>query len=149
MQVTRKADMCAPRQAQGICAINNYIYCVCGINANEAYNSVERYDTLTNKWEMLEEKYPKQSFSMSCIPIKKRFIYTFGEAGFSNAHLSTKTDNFYKLDTFQLSRGWETVILRNPFNFIGCQYGVVPLDDYCNRNVGDISEVLIFGGIGR
>ena len=47
-KVTRKADMCVARQAQGICAINNYIYCVGGISQQEAYNTVERYDTLTD-----------------------------------------------------------------------------------------------------
>ena len=47
-KVTRKADMLVPRQAQGICAINNYIYCVCGITQHEAYDTVERYDTLTD-----------------------------------------------------------------------------------------------------
>ena len=118
--MTRKTDMCYPRQAQGICAINNYVYCVCGISADEAYDHVERYDTLTDKWELLDEKYPKASFSMSCIPIKKRYIYTFGEAGYDGAYASQKTDNFYKLDTFQLSKGWESITLTNPFNFIGC-----------------------------
>ena len=98
---------------------------------------------------MLEEKYPKQSFSMACIPIKKRYIYTFGEAAYDNQPTSKKVDKFYKLDTFHLSHGWETVILDNPFNFIGCQYGVVPLNDYSNRLGVDVSEVLIFGGIGR
>ena len=98
---------------------------------------------------MLEEKYPKQSFSMACLPIKKRYIYTFGEAAYDTQYASSQTDTFYKLDTFHLARGWETVTLKNPFNFIGCQYGVIPLDDYSERNVGDISEVLIFGGIGR
>ena len=77
-KVTRRADMIKPRQAQGICAINNHIYCVCGISSDEAYNHIERYDILTDKWELLEEKYPKYAFAISCIPIKRRFIYTFG-----------------------------------------------------------------------
>ena len=80
--VTRKADLSVPRQAHGICAINNYVYCVCGISQEDAYDTVERYDTLTDKWETLEEKYPKKSFAMACIPIKKRYIYTFGEAAY-------------------------------------------------------------------
>ena len=122
---------------------------MCGISADEAYDHVERYDTLTDRWEVLEEKYPKPSFSMACIPIKKRYIYTFGEAGYNAIYTSTKTDNFYKLDTFHLSKGWESITINNPFNFTGCQYGVVPLNDYYNRKIGDISEVLIFGGIGR
>ena len=57
---------------------------------------------------------------MACIPIKKRYIYTFGEAGYEGVYQSVKTDNFYKLDTFQLSKGWESITLVNPFNFIGC-----------------------------
>ena len=58
--VELRANMNVGRQAQGICAINNFIYCVAGINRERMYDSVERYNTLTDVWEILEDaKYPK------------------------------------------------------------------------------------------
>ena len=83
-RVELRANMNVGRQAQGICAINNYIYCVAGINKDVMFDSVERYNTLTDVWEILEEaKYPKKAFSMSLIPVQKRFIYSIGEASYS------------------------------------------------------------------
>ena len=44
-----------PRQAFGVCAINNYIYCLGGINKGQVYNSMERFDTIKNKWTVIQE----------------------------------------------------------------------------------------------
>ena len=61
--------------------------------------------------------------------------------------LDKKFETIFKLDTFKLEHGWESVKISNPRNFQGCQYGVVPLVDF-NSKGKDVSEILIFGGIG-
>ena len=50
-----RASMLRPRQAFGICAVNNYIYVGGGVVGSSSYaNDTQRYNVLTDSWENLE-----------------------------------------------------------------------------------------------
>lgn len=80
---------------------------------------------------------------MSLAPLKKRWIYSFGDGNYENGTSTPYTEEkFRRLDTTILSLGWDQLTLPNPSLVNGCQYGVVPLGAD-----GDSFEFLIFGGI--
>jgi hypothetical protein len=103
--VQRKADMMKPRQAFGICAMNNYIYIGGGVRTKDIFiKSVERYDLLKDQWEALPQcDFPKRIFGMTFLAVRRRYIYSFGEAGESTR---SSEEPFYKLDTLNLAIGW-------------------------------------------
>ena len=138
-QVKRMANMGVARQAHGICHIGNFIYVVGGLSDdNVCLSSVERYDIRTNKWQLIKADLSTPSYAMTLTAVKQRYIYSFG-----SHDLSYKEEVFRRLDTQNLSRGWEQIYLPNPSLVNGCQYGVVLLESSKN----DMVEFLVFGGI--
>jgi len=120
------------------------VYVVGGLCGREYLRAVERYDILSDVWVELDEAALAQpSFAMTLAPLKKRYIYSFGD-GNHNTNPSTpySQETFKRLDTKKLSLGWDQLTLPNPSLVNGCQYGVVPLG-----SDGEVFEFLIFGGI--
>ncbi len=75
-----RANMLRPRQAFGICAVNNYIYIGGGVTSSGSYTwTTDRYNVLTDEWQTLDScKFPEALFANSFVAIRKRFIYQFG-----------------------------------------------------------------------
>lgn len=77
LTVHSKANMLRPRQAFGLCAVNNYIYVGGGVTKSNAYTwTTDRYDVINDTWENLKQcNFPEALFANSFIAIRKRFIY--------------------------------------------------------------------------
>jgi hypothetical protein len=81
--VKRCADLNQARQAQGICSIGNFVYVAGGITEiDEALRTCERYNTLTDVWEVLPCDLPFNVFSVSLVTASKRYIYGLGVANY-------------------------------------------------------------------
>ena len=78
--VHTRANMLRPRQAFGLCAVNNFIYVGGGVTASSEYTrSTDRYNVLNDTWENLKQcNFPEALFANSFIAIRKRFIYQLG-----------------------------------------------------------------------
>ena len=61
---------------------------------------MERYDSIYDKWTILPEaRFPKKAFSMCLVVVKKRYIYSIGEADQYMYYGKPPDDSLYKLDT--------------------------------------------------
>ena len=80
LTVYARASMLRPRQAFGICAVNNFIYVGGGVTSSGTYTwTTDRYDVLNDSWQTLDScKFPEALFANSLVAIRKRFIYQFG-----------------------------------------------------------------------
>jgi len=80
LTVYARANMLRPRQAFGICAVNNFIYVGGGLTSSGTYTlTTDRYDVLNDSWQTLDScKFPEALFANSLVAIRKRFIYQFG-----------------------------------------------------------------------
>ena len=80
LTVHARASMLRPRQAFGICAVNNFIYVGGGVTSSGTYTwTTDRYDVLNDSWQTLDScKFPEALFANSLVAIRKRFIYQFG-----------------------------------------------------------------------
>ena len=148
----RRADMLVPKQAFGVCALSNYIYVGGGVMDNSTYlKCVQRYDLLKDEWEALSDcDLPKEMFAMTFLAVRRRYIYSFGESQrFFYTDKAYDFETFYKLDTANLSLGWQVTKVNSPYKFIGCQYGILPLRDIQDWRGTDISQFLVFGGISQ
>ena len=53
--VEKKANMLLPRQAFGLCAVNNFIFVGgCVVGEDQYTSTCDRYDVLTDKWKKLD-----------------------------------------------------------------------------------------------
>ena len=97
--------------------MNNYIYVGGGVvDNNEQNNTVERYDLLSDSWECLPScKLPRRMFAMTFLAVRKRYIYSFGEARSVFIEKSRDVETFYKLDTLNLSQGWLKKEVKSPY----------------------------------
>lgn len=146
--------MIKPRQAFGLCAVNNFIYVAGGASVGEYEKTTERYDVLNDSWEILKScKLPMRMFAQSFITFKKRFIYAFGYSS-GDGHKMNKLklggsdkELILKLDTFFLDKGWQILILKSKDVPDGCQYGVLPLSNFSDWRGNSKSEMIIFGGL--
>lgn len=125
------------RWAFGMCSIGNLIYVVggrhgfCyGVSTYNFINTCETYDVLADKWNYLPSSanLPQMLCGMAVEAFNKRFLYAFGGVNdFGQTLLDYDKEMFMRLDTYCLSKGWETVVLKNPSLINGCFYGVIPL----------------------
>jgi len=74
-------------------------------------------------------KLPDPSFSMSLIPVRKRWIYSFGDG----RHMDGGVQLPYNLEKFlrydlSYKKSWDKIVINNPSLVNGCQYGVLPLN---------------------
>jgi hypothetical protein len=89
------------RVSFGACVINNFIYAAGGMSTGrEVLSSIERYDILTDKWEMLKgANLPLASYSMCFYPVRQRLIYMFGDM---DKHRNKEMETIYRLDTYAI-----------------------------------------------
>lgn len=88
-------DIKKARSAFGICAINQFIYCVGGsAGGGELLKSCERYDVINDNWEDMPE-LPIHLIALTAISVKNRFIYVVG--GFSYFSSYSKDHQYLKL----------------------------------------------------
>lgn len=122
--VYARANMLRPRQAFGLCAVNNFIYVGGGVSGgNSKYTwTTDRYDVLNDTWENLKQcNFPEAIFANSFIAIRKRFIYQLGfSAPFSKSLHKPNTELVFRLDTFNLDAGWTSFVIKNPIAPCGC-----------------------------
>ena len=105
LTVYARASMLMPRQAFGICAVNNFIYVGGGVTSSGSYTrTTDRYDVLNDSWQTLDScKFPEALFANSLVAIRKRFIYQFGfSAPYSLSLSKPYTELIFRLDTFNL-----------------------------------------------
>ena len=72
------ASMGQQRFAFGVCHFGNFIYSLGGaFDSSIPHNSCERYNIKENTWEEIAP-LPSKRYAMSCIILKKRYIYAVG-----------------------------------------------------------------------
>ena len=103
------------RSAFGIATIGHKIYVAGGAAITRGYvPSVEVYNILLDKWTtciqwMLPDRH---SQALTCVSVKKRYIFGFGGWDKDNTSVGRGIDRFLRLDT-QKPAGWESLILPN------------------------------------
>ena len=66
----------------------------------EVLSNVERYDILSDKWEILKgADLPLASYSMCFYPVRQRLIYMFGDM---DKHRNKEMETIYRLDTYAI-----------------------------------------------
>ena len=104
--------------------------------------TVERYDLLTDSWEIVHEMtLPMPLFSLNVFVVDRK-IYL---AGAMVVDRVKKSESILCLDTRDMTGGWSSFDLDIEADFgKGCQYGMLPLGD---SKHGDKTWLLLFGGL--
>jgi N-acetylneuraminic acid mutarotase len=138
--------MHAGRTGFSICAIGHYIYVMGGADQNLdfALYSTDKYCVLNCKWTKLSCQIPIQFVvQMTAVPIKGRYIYTFGGCDEMITPPKHNIEHFLRLDT--VKEKWESLRMENPDETNGFMVGAIPLgalDDH-------MFEFVVFGGVNN
>lgn len=125
-KVTQKSDLNVGRQAFGICSLGNHILVAGGGSASGNLDSCELYDIERDQWQVLDEaKLPYTCFAMNLLTVHKRYVFGFG---MMTRDIVQETQDFLRLDTWNISKGWEIIPIKSELPKIGCQYGFFPLE---------------------
>lgn len=74
-------DMSIPRQAHGMCKVNDFIYCCAGLDGGfDILNSCERYSLVSKRWTSDVPAMENKKFSMTMMVMDKTWLYSFGGA---------------------------------------------------------------------
>ena len=144
--------MLLPRQAFGLCAVNNFIFVGGGVVGEDQYTSTcDRYDVLTDKWKKLDCcNVPARMYAQTFLAIRSRFIYSFGYSSPYKLKFEKKEHEvILKLDTLNIQAGWSYIRVSCSFAPIGCQYGILPLTNIRGWRGNDTSTLIIFGGLNE
>ena len=127
--VKQRSSMNQGRYANGACNIGALIYVLGGKNFdNQIIESCEVYNVSTDKWNKIPDV--RHCSSMTTIAVRKRYLFGFG-CFYTSHNLRDKTiERFFRLDSYKLQKGWQTIKLANPFTVNGFQYGVIPLTSH-------------------
>jgi hypothetical protein len=137
------------RSAFGVVSIGHKIYVAGGSGITRAYvPSVEVYNVLKDKWTTcIEWMLPdRHSQGLTCISIKKRYVFGFGGWDKENKSIGRGIDRFMRLDTLKPA-GWQTLSLPNQECGSGIQYAVLPIG-FVGLSI-DKYEFIVFGGLKR
>jgi len=128
--VIKCADMISSKCVIAVCCVGHKIYTAGGY---PYMSCCESYNTLSDSWAKLPA-LPCAGQGITMVPIKKRYLYTFG---------GPKSANFpvFRMDLCRMSKGWYTIPVQSSTQKLVWMTGVLPLGES-----DGYFEFLVFGG---
>lgn len=123
--------------------MNAKIYCVGGLTQHDnPIESCEVYDCIEDQWSSLPSLETAR-FSLSLVACPdRRFILGFGGCEQDIMSNNSLVEVILRLDTSDISKGWERLTINHVQRPMACQYGLT----YLHTERGT-HRYLIFGGI--
>jgi len=134
------------RVNHSVAVVGHYVYVIGGIDpdTDESVRSVERYDTIVEKWATINSEFDSYATLTSSITCNARHILTFG--GCDDAFRASESTLIRRFDHLKPMGGWLVIRLDNTKPCCGL-YGLMQL---CSSSAPEeANNILVFGGVNR
>jgi len=144
--IAEKPLMTYGRYWHSVAVVGHYVYVIGGEDPSTGWpvRSVERYDTMVEKWATISSEFDSYARATSSITCNARHILTFG--GEDDEGECSESTLIRRFDHLKPMGGWLVMRLDNPKS---CRYSYGLMHLCSSSAPEEANNILVFGGISN